>query len=319
MKLLFLGGTSFVGRHMVAEALAAGHAVTLFNRGTHAEVYPGVEQIHGDRDGGLGALDGREWDAVIDTSGYFPRLVRASAERLAGRVGRYVFVSTISVYADAAAHLDEHGPLKGVEDPTVEAIRKDTYGGLKVLCEQAVAELYPDAALILRPGIIAGPFDPTDRFTHWAARMAEGGRVVAPAPGDRPVQVIDARDFAAFTLRLTERGETGVYNAVGPAEPTTRSEMLQAITPAGSDAEVVWVSVEALEAEGLETGAIDPFYTEPEDAGFFRVDAAKARAAGLTLRPLAETARDTLAWLASEPARPIMYTLDRAIEAKLAR
>lgn len=319
MKLLFLGGTSFVGRHMVEVAIARGHEVTLFNRGRHPEVFPEVEQIHGDRDGGLGALAGRDWQAVIDTSGYVPRLVRDAAERLAGHVGLYCFISTISVYADPQPKVDEQAPLKTLDDPTVEVVSKDTYGGLKVLCEQAVEALHPTRHLIIRPGIIAGPHDPTDRFTYWAKQMASGGRVIAPLPADAPVQVIDARDLAAWTIRMVEQRATGIFNAVGPAEPVTRASFLAALTPPGAGTRITWLDEAALAAEGLEAGQVFPFYTAPEDAGLLAVDGTQAYRAGLQLRPLAETARDTLAWLEQEPSRPLKYALDPALEARLSR
>lgn len=308
LKLLFLGGTAFVGRHLVEAALARGHAVTLFNRGRRDPgLFPEAEHRTGDRDGGLGALDEGRWDAVIDTSGYFPRLVRASAEKLAGRVGRYVFVSTISVYDDLKERRDEEAPLKALPDPTVEVMGPETYGGLKVLCEQAVEAVFPGRNLVVRPGIIAGPHDPTDRFTYWAQQMAAGAQVLAPAPADAPVQVIDARDLATWLLGMVERGATGTYNAVGPAEPVTFSAFLEALTPPGTATGVRWLDADATRAAGIDPEAAFPFYASPEDADFFRLSAAKARAAGLTLRPLAETARDTLAWLRGEAPRALKY------------
>lgn len=320
MRLLVLGGTSFVGRHLVEAALGRGHAVTLFNRGrSHPGLFPEAEHLVGDRDGGLGVLAGGHWDAVIDTSGYVPRLVRDSARALAERVGRYVFISTISVYDDPAPGADESAPLRALEDPTVETVTGETYGALKVLCERVVEETYGDRSLIVRPGIIAGPHDPTDRFTHWAVAMAGPGPVIAPLPAEAPVQVIDARDLADWTLRMLESGASGTYNTVGPAEPVTRAGFLEALRPPGGAAQVVWVDAEQVETEGLEPGKVFPLYTAPEDAGIFAVSAAKARQAGLTLRPLAETARDTVAWIAAEPARSLKFEIAPAVVARLSR
>ena len=320
MQLLILGGTAFVGRHLVEAARSRGHAVTLFNRGRrNPGLYPEATHLVGDRDGGLAALADGRWDAVIDTSGYLPRLVRASAEALAARVGQYVFISTISIYAEPTPGLAEGAPLKTLADPTVEVVEGETYGGLKVLCEQAVQAVYGDRALIVRPGIIAGPYDTSDRFTYWAQAMASGDPVVAPAPAEAPVQVIDARDLAAWIVRMVEAGETGTYNATGPAEPLTRAGFLAALTPAGVQAPITWLEADALAAEGLEAATAFPFWTPPDSAGILAVDASKARLAGLALRPLAETADDTRAWLAGEPARPLKVGLDATTAARLAR
>jgi 2'-hydroxyisoflavone reductase len=320
MRILVLGGTAFVGRHLVASALGRGHAVTLFNRGrANPGLFPEAEHLVGDRDGGLGVLAGGRWDAVIDTSGYVPRLVRDSAEALADRVGRYVFISTISVYDDPAPGADEAAPLRTIEDPTVETVTGETYGALKVHCERVVEATYGDRSLIVRPGIIAGPHDPTDRFTHWAVAMAGAGPVIAPSPASAPVQVIDARDLADWTLRMLEAGASGTYNAVGPAEPVTRAGFLDALRPPGGTARIVWVDTERVEAEGLEPGKVFPFWTAPEDAGILAVSAARARRAGLTLRPLAETARDTVAWVAAEPERALKYDLAPDVLARLSR
>ncbi|MFN3428781.1 MAG: NAD-dependent epimerase/dehydratase family protein [Candidatus Sericytochromatia bacterium] len=319
-KILVLGGTGFVGRHLVNSALARGHAVTLFNRGRrNPGLFPDAEHLVGDRDGGLGVLADGRWDAVIDTSGYFPRLVRDSASALADRVGRYAFVSTISVYDDPVAGADETAPLRTIEDPSVEEVTGETYGALKVLCERAVEAIYGDRCLIVRPGIIAGPHDPTDRFTHWARAMAGPGPVIAPLPAEAPVQVIDARDLADWTIRMVETGASGTYNTVGPAEPVARGAFLEALRPPGGTARVVWVDAERVEAEGLEPGKDFPLWTAPEDAGIFGISAAKARGAGLTLRPLAETARDTVAWLAAEPARALKFDMAPEVVARLSR
>lgn len=307
MKILILGGTIFVGRHLVEAAQARGHEVTLFNRGQHnADLFPAVEKLRGDRDGdGLDALAGRSWDAVLDTCGYVPRVVRQSAERLAGSVSRYVFVSSISVYADTrAAGVDEDSPVGILEDTTTEEIAGDTYGPLKALCEQEVQAALPDGALILRPGFIIGPQDPTDRFTYWPHRIAQGEDVLAPGRPDQPIQVIDARDLAEWTIRLVEQGATGLYNATGPDYPLTLGALLQTCkTVSGSDARLVWVPDEFLKENGADTSTLLPFYLpqSSESDGLMGASIAKAVAAGLTFRPLADTVNDTLTW---DNARP---------------
>lgn len=307
MKILILGGTVFVGRHLVEAAQARGHEVTLFNRGRHnAGLFPQVEKLRGDRDGdGLDALAGRSWDAVLDTCGYVPRIVRQSAELLSGSVPQYVFISSISVYADTGAPgVDEDSPVGTLEDETTEEIVGDTYGPLKALCEQAVQAALPDGALIIRPGFIVGPHDPTDRFTYWPHRVAQGEDVLAPGRPDQPVQVIDARDLAEWTVRLLEQGATGVYNATGPDYPLTLGALLQTCkTVSGSDARFVWVTDEFLKENDADTFALLPFYLpqSSESGGIMGAGIAKAVASGLTFRPLADTVNDTLTW---DNARP---------------
>jgi len=308
VKILILGGTIFVGRHLVEAALSRGHEVTLFNRGRHnADLFPQVEKLRGDRDGdGLDALAGRSWDAVIDTCGYLPRIVRQSARLLAGAASRYVFISSLSVYADTrAAGVDESSPVGTLEDETTEEIAGDTYGPLKALCEQEVQAALPDGALILRPGFIIGPHDPTDRFGYWPHRIAQGEDVLAPGDPSQPVQVIDARDLAEWTMRLVEQGATGVYNATGPDYPLTLGGVLQTCkTVSGSDARLVWVPDEFLKENGADTFTMMPFYI-PEASpsnGIMGASIAKAVAAGLTLRPLADTVNDILTWDNFRPA-----------------
>ena len=202
MKLLILGGTAFLGRHLVEAALAAGHELTLFNRGrTNPGLFPAAEELHGDRTEGLEPLRGRRWDAVVDTCGFVPRFVGTAVDLLAEAAGHYTFVSSISAYADLGSPgLREDAPLATMEDETVEEIRGDTYGPLKALCEEVVRRGFPDRCLIVRPGLIVGPHDPTDRFTWWPWRMAQGGQALAAEPRDAPVQVVDARDLAAWML-----------------------------------------------------------------------------------------------------------------------
>ncbi len=318
MKLLVLGGTRFLGRHVVESALGAGHRVTTFTRGqTNAGLWPGAEMLTGDRDGALGALRDGTWDAVVDTSGYFPRVVRQSAELLRDSVGRYVFVSSISVYADFAQPVSESTPVAVVEDPTVESIEPDYYGALKALCEQVVEEVYGDRATIVRPGLIVGPFDPTDRFTYWPRRLAEGGEAIAPGKPDAPVQVIDGRDLADWLVRIAEQGTSGVFNATGPADPLTMRETLERVRAAvGGDTTLRWVDDDTLLAAEIGPWMELPLWLPGDDyAGMARADISRAIAAGLTFRPLEETARDTLAW--SRTAGEQRPTLTREKEAEV--
>src|SRR5262245_34894569 len=230
MRLLVIGGTRFVGRGVVRFALDAGHEVTLFNRGqTDPDAYPEAEHLVGDRDGGLDVLRGRSWDAVIDTCGYVPRVVRASAELLAGAVGHYTFVSSLSVYADdRTPGQDESATLLRLEDPTVEEVTGESYGGLKVLCEEAVDDVFPGRALIARAGLIVGPEDYSDRMPYWVRRVADGGEVLAPGPPDYAVQVIDARDLGAWMVSCAESGTAGTFNATGPVVPHTLEVLFEA-------------------------------------------------------------------------------------------
>lgn len=301
MKIIILGGLSFLGRHLIERGLDRGHEISVFTRGRrNADLYPDVEKLRGDRDGNLAALQGRDWDVAIDTSGYFPRVVRQSAQLLAGAVDHYTFVSSISVYADASrAGLDEGSPLATIDDQTVEEITEETYGALKVLCEQAVEEALPGRTLIVRPGLIVGKYDPTDRFTYWPQRVAQGGEVLAPGnPGD-PVQIIDAYDLANWMLDLAAARTVGVYNATGPEHPLGMAEVLEASrTESGSDATFTWVPAEFLEQHGVRAWEHMPAWVPDSDEfrGFNCVDCSRAFASGLTCRPLAETVRDTLEW-----------------------
>jgi 2'-hydroxyisoflavone reductase len=322
MKLLVLGGTQFLGRHVVEAALARGHEVTIFNRGqTHPELFPGVDRLVGDRDGGLEALAVGEWDAVVDTSGYVPRIVRQSAELLAPRVGRYLFVSSISVYADVSQPgVDEDSPVGQLEEET-EVHRGPAYGPLKALCEQAVEEVYGDRATIVRPGLIVGPWDPTGRFTYWPARIAAGGDVLAPEPRDAAVQVIDGRDVADFIVLLLEDGVPGTFNATGPEEPLRFEEVVEECRRvADSDARFVWAPSEWLVEQGVQPWMELPLWLgpDPDYAGHSRIDVSRGIIAGLRFRPLERTIADTLEWYRSGDA-PIdpPAGLDRAREQEL--
>lgn len=305
MQLLIIGGTRFLGRALVEAALVDGHEVTLFNRGqSNPDLFPGLEHLHGDRDGGLEVLKGRRWDAVIDTCGYVPRVVRASAELLATAVDHYTFISTISVYADfTIIGIDEQSPLGTIEDETVEEITGETYGPLKALCEQAVDEAMGMQALHVRSGLIVGPHDPTDRFTYWPVRVARGGETLAPGNPEQAVQLIDVRDIAAWTIKATEQRLTGPYNVTGPENRLTMQTLLetcQRVSP--SDASFTWVDEKILLEKEVAPFSEMPLWVPAEMAGMEMVNCGKALAAGLKIRPLSTTIRDTLNWHQTRPA-----------------
>lgn len=305
MKLLILGGTRFLGRALVEAAQNAGDEVTLFNRGqSHPGLYPEVEQLRGDRDGGLDVLRGRRWDAAIDTCGYVPRVVQASAELLADAVDHYTFISSLSVYSDPTiVGMDERAPVGTLADETTEEITGETYGPLKVLCEQAATEAMDGRALAVRSGLLVGPHDPTDRFTYWPVRVARGGEVLAPGRPEDLVQIIDVRDIAEWTLRATKEKLRGSYNATGPDYRLTMGEVLETCRQvSGSDAQFTWVGEAFLLEQKVAAYTEMPLWVPAEYAGFDTFDVSKALQAGLTFRPLAETVRDTLAWEATRPA-----------------
>ena len=307
MNILVLGGTRFVGRHIVEAARTQGHRLTLFHRGkTEPELFPELEHLHGDRDGGLDILRGRQWDAVIDTCGYVPRLVRDSVKLLANAAQHYTFISSISAYADfSLPRTDENAPLAATDTPDTEDVTGETYGPLKVLCEQAVTENFPDRTLLVRPGLIVGPHDPTDRFTYWPARVAQSGKILVPGTPDLLIQFIDARDLAQWTVRLVEAKTTGIYNAVGPAPPLTMAEFLRLCqTAAGSIAEYVYAEADFLQARETDPHTINCWYIDPNDAKtrhLWNISSDKAMADGLTCRPTEATIQDTLAWDATRP------------------
>ncbi|MEO8396727.1 MAG: NAD-dependent epimerase/dehydratase family protein, partial [Chloroflexota bacterium] len=251
MKILVIGGTRFVGRHFVEAALANGHEITLFNRGqSNADLFPNVANIQGDRtiDADLAALKGQHWDAVLDTCGYAPSIVRKTAELLKDAVDIYLFVSTISVYDEIMQpNADENAALQTLKDPTVEEVTDETYGGLKVLCEQVVDEIYGDRALQVRPGMIVGPFDPSDRYTYWDVRAAHGGEILAPGVPDRPVQMIDGRDLGKFMLLLLEQKTVGIFNATG--QVLSWQDWMNTVSTAG----------------GVPAGGVLPHYTWVSD------------------------------------------------------
>jgi 2'-hydroxyisoflavone reductase len=309
MRILIIGGTRFLGRHLVDSALARRHEVTLFNRGkSNPGLFPQLETITGDREKDVEKLAeaGRIWDAVIDTSGYVPRIVRLSAEVLAANVGRYIFISSISVYDNfRKIGINESDPVGKIEDETVEEITGETYGPFKALSEQTVQDIYGERALIVRPGLIVGPHDPTDRFTYWPVRVARGGEVLAPEKPGAPIQIIDVRDLAEFILELIEGNASGIYNATGPDYELTLGKLLEVSKQvSGSGANVRWASVDLLNQHKVEAWSDMPVWVpdDEEGAGFSRVDVTKAITAGLRFRPLEETVRDTLEWASTRPA-----------------
>jgi 2'-hydroxyisoflavone reductase len=306
LDLLVIGGTQFVGRAFVESALAAGHRVTLFNRGTtNPDLFPETEKLRGDRDGDLGVLANRRWDAVVDCCGYVPRVVRSSAEFLAEAVALYVFISSISVYADfSKPGLHEDSPLGTLDDETVEEVNGDSYGPLKAMCERVVQDIYGERALVLRPGIVAGPNDPTDRFTYWPLRIQRGGDVVVPEPLDRQVQFIDARDLGNWTVRLIESGKSGAFNATGPTHPLSMGAFLEECRLlSGSDARIHALPGDFLIEAGAQPWAEIPLWIGVDQmAGVLEVDTSRAEAAGFASRPLVETIRDTLDWAATRPS-----------------
>lgn len=295
MKFLILGGTRFVGRHLVEAAHAAGHEVTLFNRGNHPDAFPAVDTLIGDRDGNLHTLRAGSWDVAFDVSGYTAPAVAASTKLLKDAVDRYIFVSTTSVYADPqpdASAMDESAPRKKA-DPSTDG----DYGAMKVACENVVRDVTGLGGLIVRPGIIVGPWDYTGRFAYWCRRIAsaeEGETVLAPGAPDRPVQFIDARDLGRWMVRMAERRAGGTFNAVGPEEPLTMGGMVEGIREITKkeNVEFAWVGDDALR----DAGESPPFWVPEEKAATFTFDASAARLKGLTHRALHEIVRETLAW-----------------------
>lgn len=305
MKLLILGGTVFLGRHLVEAAQQRDHEVTLFHRGQHgADLFPQVEKLRGDRDGQLDALRGRRWDAVVDTSGYVPRIVRQSAELLADQVEHYTFVSSLSVYADfSQPGIDEGAAVGTLADPTVEEITGESYGPLKALCEEAAEAAMPGRVFNVRPGLIVGPYDPTDRFTYWPVRVAAGGDVLAPTRPDYPVEIIDVRDLAEWIVQMAEARKTGVYNATGPSMPLG-AVLETSRQVSGSDARFHWLDERFLLDQGVQPWQELPLWVtdDPDMAGFAHFNLDRAIGDGLVFRPLDVTVQDTLAWAQSRPA-----------------
>ncbi|MFZ2491947.1 MAG: NAD-dependent epimerase/dehydratase family protein [Thermoanaerobaculia bacterium] len=309
LRILILGGTGFIGPHQVRYAVARGHKVTLFNRGkTRPGLFPDVEHLEGDRNGKLDALKGRTWDAVIDNPSTLPRWVRDAAQLLKDSASHYLFISTISVYADTSTKtVDESSPLIKLSDPTVETISGGNYGGLKALAEAEAERAFPGRTTVVRPGLIVGPGDESDRFTYWPVRVARGGDVLAPGNPTDPVQFIDARDLAEWTIRLVEQKAFGIFNGTGPASELSMAEMLygmRAVMPGSLPIRFHWVPADVLEAQKVEPWSDMPVWLPPigEYTGASRVSIQRALARGLTFRALAETTQATLDYVASRTA-----------------
>jgi 2'-hydroxyisoflavone reductase len=366
-RILILGGTGFLGPKTVAAAVARGHEVTIFNRGRREKLLPlevKVEHLYGNRDPdlpaddergadgkllhpdasprGLEQLAGRQWDVVIDNSGYFPRMVTASAQLLAKGAGLYIYISSISAYdVNPPGGGDETTTLATLADPTVETMGKDfeNYGGLKALCERAAEAAFPGRTAVVRPGYIVGPGDPTDRFTYWPIRIAAGGEILAPGAPTDPLQWIDVRDLADWLVTLAERGTAGRFNAIGPPSPARWGDVLNACVdarttskaggaggsaPGGGDApgkpggaepaRLVWVPATWLEQNGMGGEDAFPIWVAPTGKfeGFHRWNNDRAEAAGLTFRPIADTVKAILAWYPGERERRVRVARELA-------
>ncbi|MFQ3588127.1 MAG: NAD-dependent epimerase/dehydratase family protein [Fimbriimonadaceae bacterium] len=322
MRLLVVGGTRFLGRHIVGTALEAGHDVTLFHRGrSGADLFEGrVHRVLGDRDEGFAGLEDQVFDVIIDTCAYFPRQVRSLVETFDSRVPRsYVLVSSVSVYKDPQHGADESAPVYAEGDPDATEITGDNYGFLKAQCEAEARSAWGDAVRVVRPGLIVGPHDPSDRFTYWVVRAGRGGPMLVPDALDQPVQVIDARDLADWIVRSVLAGGPAVANAAGPASPLTLGEMLDACrSVAQTGSELVKVSPHFLADNGVSPWTDLPLYLAGEGGGMLDVDASTAVASGLRFRPLQETIADTLAWARNALSeRPLCAGLTPEREAEL--
>lgn len=310
LRLLILGGTGFLGPHVVEAARRRRVLVTLFNRGrTNPGLFrdsPGIEQIQGDRDGGLVALAGRRWDAVLDTSAFVPRRAREAALLLRGAVQQYIFTSSISVYGPRRDPPDEATPTAALQpgiDPRSERVTDVSYGPLKALCEQEIRTAFGAGALLLRLGQLVGPGDPADHLTYWAARCARGGPLLVPGRPSDPVQFLDVRDLAEWIVSSVAARLGGTFNVVGPASPCSMGQLIATCnTVGGRRAGPQWVSTEALRQLGF-GGLLAklPLWQPPESSGLAQVVGQRARERGLHSRPMLSTVRDTLAWLRTQP------------------
>lgn len=321
MKILILGGTRFLGKHIAKAALDRGHTVTLFNRGNSpVPEFSEVEQLVGDRLEDLSALDGRDWDSVIDTCGYHRRAVKTAAEKLKGHCDHYTFISSISVYTEPPAEgPTESTPVGTIEDESVEEVTGETYGALKAVCERTLEGILPGKALNVRAGLLVGPDDYTDRFTYWPVRVARGGEVLAPGAPDGPVQFIDVRDISAWVIKSAEDRVTGAFNCTGPAgSALTMAEYLDACrNVTGSDAQIVWVPEEFLLEEKVAPFMEMPLWVPKEMEGMSRTDVSKAVGEGLKTRPLAETIEATLAFAKARGTTELKAGISAEREAEL--
>jgi 2'-hydroxyisoflavone reductase len=303
LDILILGGTGFIGPHEINYARSRGHNITMFNRGKTAPgMFPDIENLIGDRDGQLESLKGRDWDAVIDNSGFYPRHARLSAELLHGHVNQYLFVSSISAYAETLTTEDDEfsAAYAVMDDPTDESGSSydETYGPRKALCEQEITKVFGDKAIIVRPGIITGTGDPTERLRHWLVRMQAGNEILVPGQEDLPVQYIDAADMCGWMVRMLESGSgSGPYNAAGAKQPYRAKPLLEGLRDAtGSSSTLTWIDWEWIKKETSETPNYGPWY----GAGpipFMQINNDRAMATGLTFRPIADTAKDMIAEL----------------------
>jgi len=311
LRILFLGGTGFLGPHTVNRAIARGHEVTLFNRGRSKEgLFPELEAIVGNRDpkidDGLNGLKGKQWDCVIDTSGYVPRIVNASSKLLAEHCHHYLFISSISVYSEfTKVGLDEKSPVGTLEDMDIETVNGETYGPLKAYCEQAAANNFNGRTTVIRPGLIVGPRDRTDRYTYWPVRVAKGGEVLAPGDGKDFVQYIDVRDLGAFIIHCLEEKAMGIFNATSPIKDETTLDMLNHCKQgAASDASFTWADADFLESHDVQPWSGMPVWVprQGEMGGLSQVSSEKAQKQGLSIRPRKETVQDTLNWYGKQSA-----------------
>jgi 2'-hydroxyisoflavone reductase len=312
LRILILGGTGFIGPYQVRYAVSRGHDVTVFNRGRRqADLPASVKHLQGDRNGQLDALKGTSWDVVIDNPTTLPKWVRSAGEILKGNAKQYIFISTISVYAPLPGpNADESAavlPYRGADAFAESQVTGELYGPLKAISEQEAERQFPGMTTVIRPGLIVGPGDPTDRFTYWPVRIARGGEVLAPGDGSDPVQVIDVRDLSEWTIRMAEQGAMGTYNATGPTSPHTMAGMLDGIrgaVPGGADARLTWVPTDFLGQQQVQPWTEMPTWVPNvgDERGFSQISVARAVAKGLTYRPLATTARDTLTWFETLPA-----------------
>ncbi len=307
LRILILGGTGFIGPHMVKEALRRGHTVELFNRGrTDSELFPDLKLYVGDRNGGLESLEGGVWDVVIDNSGYVPRHVEDSARLLVAGASHYVYISTISVYGDMSGPVDEDTAVGTLEDENVEEVTGETYGPLKALCEQRVLQEFgADHTTILRPTYICGPGDRTDRFSYWPVRTMRGGEMLWPGTPDDDIQIIDVRDLANFTIDSVEQKTAGIFNTVTPKSAYKMGDLLaDSLAVTGAETTPTWVATSFLNEHDVAAGGGLPIWEDPagETSALMTVDGSRAAAAGLVNRPTRETTRDTVAWWRSLPA-----------------
>lgn len=322
LKILIIGGTRFLGRALVESARERGHELTLFNRGqSNPGLFGNIKCFHGDRDGGLAVMSDGRWDAVVDTCGYFPRIVQQSAEFFKNRARHYTFISSISVYKDLSRPgFDETAPVGTINDTSKEEITEQTYGPYKAICEAMIREAFADHALIIRPGLIVGPYDLSDRFTYWVTRCARGGDMLIPKPEAREFQYIDVRDLADWTITMIENGADGIFNATGPDYDLTMKKFIGVCkTVTGSRPETYWVDEQFLLDHDVAAWTELPIWiTEKGFLGMLKADVSRAQKAGLKHRPLIDTIRDTYQWAVSRPAdyKP-RAGLDPAKEAKV--